>query len=192
MPEAVRRPLQVRESSSRTLDQRLAIRFPRLGAAGFRLVTRLPPASRVRQAGLQRTTRLAIEAYNRRDLEAVVVAFHPDLEYYPYREFVEAGLAEPCYHGPSGYRSYIEATYDVWGTEVRLYPTELIDLGDRLVLLADMPMRAQGSGIPLAETYATIATIKHGKVIRQQDFLDQAEALEAAGLAGRERTPRGG
>lgn len=192
MPEAVRRPLQVRESSRRTLDQRLAIRFPWLGAASFRLVTALPPSSRIRQAGLQRTIRLAIEAYNRRDLEAVAVAFHPGLEYYPYREFVEAGLAEPCYHGPSGYRSYIEATYDVWGTEVRLYPTELIDLGDRLVLLADMPMRAQGSGIPLAETYATIATIKRGKVIRQQDFLDQAEALEAAGLAGRERAPRGG
>ena len=192
MPEVVRRPLQVRESSRRTLDQRLAIRFPWLGAAGFRLVTALPPSSRIRQAGLQRTIRMAIEAYNRRDLEAVAVAFHPGLEYYPYREFVEAGLADPCYHGPSGYRSYIEATYDVWGTEVRLYPTELIDLGDRLVLLADMPMRAQGSGIPLAETYATIATIKQGKVIRQQDFLDQAEALEAVGLASRERTPRGG
>ena len=192
MPEVVRRPLQVRESSRRTLDQRLAIRFPWLSAAAFRLVTVLPPSSRIRQAGLQRTIRMAIEAYNRRDLEAVAVAFHPGLEYYPYREFVEAGLADPCYHGPSGYRSYIEATYDVWGTEVRLYPTELIDLGDRLVLLADMPMRAQGSGIPLAETYATIATIKQGKVIRQQDFLDQAEALEAVGLASRERTPRGG
>jgi hypothetical protein len=121
-----------------------------------------------------------------------VTAFHPDLESYPYREFVEAGLAERCYHGPSGYRSYIEATYDVWGTEVRLYPTELIDLGDRLVMLADMPMRAQGSGIPLAESYATIATLQGGKVIRQQDFLNQAEALEAAGLAGGERAPRRG
>jgi hypothetical protein len=59
------------------------------------------------------------------------------MEYYPYREFVEAGLAEPVYHGPSGYRAYIEATYDVWGTGVRLEPTELIDLGDRVVLLPE-------------------------------------------------------
>jgi hypothetical protein len=72
--------------------------------------------------------RLAVEAYNRRDLQAVAIGFHPELEYYPYRQFVEAGLAEPCYHGPAGYRAYITATYDVWGTEVRLYPTELIDL----------------------------------------------------------------
>jgi ketosteroid isomerase-like protein len=178
----VRKPLRVRERSSRTLDQRLAIRFPALSAGLFRLIGRLPPRSRVRQLLLWRAVRIAIEAYNRRDLEAASTAFDPDLEYYPYREFVEAALAEPCYRGPAGYRRYIEATYDVWGTEVRLYPTELIDLGDRLVLLADMPMRAQGSGVPLAETYGTVATLKDGRVVTQRDFLNQAEALEAAGL----------
>jgi ketosteroid isomerase-like protein len=192
MPDVVRKPLQVPERSSRTLDQRIAIRFPQLSAASLRLVASLPPSSRLRQAVLWRAIRLAVEAYNRRDLAAVSTGFHPELEYYPYRQFVEAGLAEPCYRGPAGYRRYIEATYDVWGTEVRLYPTELIDLGDRLVLLADMPMRALGSGIPLAETYATVATLKDGAVIRQQDFLDQAEALEVVGLAAGERaTSRG-
>jgi ketosteroid isomerase-like protein len=178
----VRKPLRVRERSSRTLDQRIAIRFPGLAAAASHLFGRLSPRSPIRHALLSRTMRLAVEAYNRRDLMAVSAVFDPDLEYYPYREFVEAGLAEPCYHGPAGYRSYIEATYDVWGTEVRLYPTELIDLGDRLELLADMPMRAQGSGVPLAETYGTVATLRNGRVITQRDFLNQAEALQAAGL----------
>jgi ketosteroid isomerase-like protein len=178
----VRKPLQVQENSSRTLDQRLAIRFPRLNAAVLRLMTRFPPSSRVRQAALWRAVRIAIEAYNRRDLEAASLSFHPRLEYYPYREFVEAGLAEPCYHGPAGYRAYITATYEVWGTDVLLYPTELIDMGDQLVLLADMPMRAQASGIPLAEQYATVATVQDGRIIRQRDFLNQAEALAAAGL----------
>ena len=142
----------------------------------------LPPSSRIRQAALWRAVRMGIEAYNRRDLEAASLAFHPRLEYYPYREFVEAGLAEPCYHGPAGYRAYITATYEVWGTEVLLYPTELIDMGHQLVLLADMPMRAQASGIPLAEQYATVATVQDGMIIRQRDFLNQAEALAAAGL----------
>ena len=181
--EPVRRPLRVRERSSRTLDQRLAIRFPRVGAAIPRLVGMLPPASRLRQAAVTRALRLSVEAYNRRDLDAVVIAYRQDLEYYPYREFVEAALAEPCYHGPSGYRSYIAATYDVWGTDVRLEPTEFIDLGDRLVLLADMPMRAQASGVQLKQTYAGVSTLKHGRVIRQDDFLDHAEALAAVGLS---------
>jgi hypothetical protein len=147
------------------------------------LFHRLPPSSRLRRRFAARTIRLAVEAYNRRDLEAVTIGFDPTAEYRPYREFVEAGLAEPCYRGPAGYRAYIEATQDVWGDEVHLYPTELIDLGDRFVLLADMPMRAQGSGIPLAETYACVSTLKHGRLIRQQDFLNQEEALAAVGLA---------
>jgi ketosteroid isomerase-like protein len=177
--EVVRKPLRVREQSSRTLDERVAIRFPRLAAAAARQIGRLPPGSRARW----RTVRLAMEAFNRRDLEAVAIGFHPDLEYYPYREFVEAAIAEPCYHGPSGYRAYVESTYEVWGADVRIDPTELIDLGDRLVVLADMPMRAQASGIALAQTYATVATLKDGRVIVQRDFLRHADALEAVGLS---------
>ena len=180
--EFVRKPLSVRARSRRTLDQRVSLRFPRLADASFRLIGRLPPSSRLRQAAVWRSLRLSLEAYNRRDLEVVAIGFHPDLRYYPYREFVEAGLAEPCYHGPLGYRAYIEGTYEVWGADVRLEPIELIDLGDRLVVLADMPMRAQGSGVPLGETYACVSTLKDGRVIRQHDYLDHAEALEAVGL----------
>jgi ketosteroid isomerase-like protein len=180
--QIVRKPLRVSERSRRTLDQRLSLRFPRLAAAYLRRIGKMPPGSRLRQATLWRDVRLGVEAYNRRDLDAVAIGFPPDLEYYPYREFVEAGLAEPCYHGPTGYRTYIEGTYEVWGADVRLEPTELIDLGDRIVMLADMPMRAQASGIPLGETYACVSTLKDGRVIRQRDFLDHAEALEAVGL----------
>ena len=158
------------------------MRFPRLAAASTRLISKLAPRSRLRQALLSRTVQLSVEAYNRRDLEVVSIGFAPDLEYYPYREFVEAGLAEPCYRGPAGYRAYIAGTNEVWGADVRLEPRELIDMGDRLVVLADMPMRAQASGVPLGETYACVQTLKDGRVIRQRDFLDHAEALEAVGL----------
>src|SRR5436305_7866215 len=180
--QIVRKPLQVHGQSRRTLDERLALRFPGPFVAFARLIGRFPTRSRLRQAALWRSVRLGLEAYNRRDLEAASIGFGSDLEYYPYREFVEAGLAEPCYHGPSGYRAYIESTYEVWGADVRLEPTELIDLGDRVVLLADMPMRAQASGVPLGETYACVSTLKDGRVIRQHDYLDQGEALEAVGL----------
>lgn len=178
----VRKPLRVRETKSRPLEQRLTLRFPGLTRPARRLVTSLPPSSRIRQAMVWRFVRQGIEAYNRKDLDAVATAFHPQLEYYPYREFVEAALAEPCYHGPDGYKAYIEATYEVWASDVLLYPTELIDMGHQLVLLADMPMRAQASGIALAQQYATIATLQDGQIIRQRDFLDQAEALRVAGL----------
>ena len=60
--EVVRKALRVRERSSRTLDQRLGLRFPRLGAASGRLtgrlIGRLSPRSRLRQAALWRGVRL--------------------------------------------------------------------------------------------------------------------------------------
>jgi ketosteroid isomerase-like protein len=180
--EIVRKPLRANQRSRRTLELRLLLRFPRLTVGYLRLVGTLPPRSRFRQAALWRGMRQAVEAFNRRDLDVVTIAYDPDLEYYPYREFVEATLADPCYYGSSGYRTYIGAQNEVWGDDVRLEPTELIDLGDRLVLLADMPMRAQASGVPLAEKYAGVMTLRNGRVIRVDDFLNQTEALEAAGL----------
>jgi ketosteroid isomerase-like protein len=181
--EIVRRPLRVRERSSRTLDQRLGLRFPRLAAANSRLIGKLPPRSRLRQAAVSRNVRLASEAYNRRDLEAVVIGFHPEFEYLPGRNWVESGIVEPCYRGLEGYRNYIAATSEVWGEENYIKPVELIDLGDRFVLLAHVPMRAQASGVPLTEPFAYVTTVRDGRVIRLQEYYDHAEALEAVGLS---------
>jgi ketosteroid isomerase-like protein len=180
--KAVRSPLRVRERSSRALDQRLSLCFPRLGAATTRLIGKLPPRSRLRRTALARAVRLASEAYNRRDLDAVVIGWHPDFEYLPGREWIEAGLVEPCYRGLEGYRNYVATTSEVWGGENYLMPSELIDLGHQFVVLANVPMRAQASGISLTEAFAYVATLRDGRPVRLQEYYDHAEALEAVGL----------
>jgi hypothetical protein len=48
--QIVRKPLAVREPSSRSLDERLALRFPGVAAAYARLIGRLPPRSRRRRS----------------------------------------------------------------------------------------------------------------------------------------------
>ena len=141
--EFVRKPLRVRERSRRTLDQRFSLRFPRLAAAYFGLIFRLPPGSRLRQAALWRAARLALEAYNRRDLDASLIGYHPEFEIFPARAWVEAGLVEPCYHRSEGYRKYVAIWDEVWGTDSYLRPVELIDLGERFVILTQAPMRAR-------------------------------------------------
>ena len=181
--EIVRKPLRARERAGRTLDQRLSLRFPRLTDPLFRLIARLPPRSRLRQAALWRSVQVALEAYNRRDPDAVVIGLHPEFEYHPGREWVEAGLVEPCYRGREGYRKYVETTTEVWGGEIHLKPMELIDLGERFVVLAEVVMRGQASGVPLTEAYAVVSTLKNGEVIHVQEYFDHAEALEAVGLA---------
>jgi ketosteroid isomerase-like protein len=182
--QIVRKPLRVGERSSRTLDLRLALRFPRLSAAYGRLVGRLLPASRLRQAALWRAARAGVEAFNRRDYDAALAAaaYAPDFEYHPPREFVEAGFVEPLYRGPAGYHDYMATWTDAIGPDLRVEPVELIDLGDRVVLLADMVGSGNTSGVPLAEKLATVWALKDGKVVRLDAYLDYAEALEAVGL----------
>jgi hypothetical protein len=180
--QIVRKPLRAAQRSSRTLDERVSLRFPRLAAANARLIGKLPPGSRLRQAAVWRSARLGVEAYNRRDLEAVVIGWHPEFEYLPGRAWVEAGLVESCYRGLEGYRSYIASVDEVWGGENYLRPVELIDLGERIVVLADGSMRAQVSGVPLTEAFASVSTLKDGLVIHNQEYYDHAEALKAVGL----------
>jgi ketosteroid isomerase-like protein len=179
----VRKPLRVRQRSRRTLDERLALRFPRPFTAYARLISRLPPRSRLRQAGLWRAAQRALEAYNRRDLDAVVIGCHPEFEWHPDRRWVEAGLMESSYCGLEGYRRYVAATAEVFGGEVYVQPVELIDLGTRFVVLAEAPMRAQASGVPLTEPWALVATVENGQVISYHEYFDHAEALEAVGLS---------
>ena len=49
-------------------------------------------------------------------------------------------------------------------------------------MLANVPMRAQASGIRLTEAFAMVSTLEDGKVIRIQEYYDYDEALRAAGL----------
>jgi hypothetical protein len=92
----VRKPLRVRERGDRSFDQRLALRFPRLTDSYARLIARLPPGSRIRQVAVWRGARDGVEAWNRRDLDAFLTAYHTDCEHYPPREFVEADCGRPA------------------------------------------------------------------------------------------------
>ena len=59
-----------------------------------------------------------MEAFNRRDIDAAVSYGHPDFEYDPPREFVEAGFFEACYRGAAGFRNYVSTWSDVVGVRV--------------------------------------------------------------------------
>ena len=176
--------IQVRtdERPRRTFDQRLLLRFPRLTAAYVRLVGKLPPSSRLRQAAITRGIRLGVEAYNRRDLDAAVVGWDPGFDYHPGSDWVEAGLVEPSYRGLEGYRRYVAAADEAAGGDLYLRSVELIDLGSSLLILADAPVRGQARATKATDPYAALTTLRNGRVIHAQEFFDHAKALEAAGL----------
>ena len=143
--EAVRQPLAVRERSSRTLDQRLALRFPWLATTSARLFGRLAPTSRIRRALVSRNARLGAEAFNRRDFEALLLIYHPEAEFRAPRALAESSVVKASYRGYEGYVEFFREWLSAWG-DYRMRPREVIDLGDRIVVFDEIVGRGAGSG----------------------------------------------
>ena len=182
--EPVRQKLSPRKRSNRTFQERLAVRYPWFVALWARVIARLAPRSRLRQALLARTLQNGFAAYNREDIELVVLAYDPDVEFMSpvvHGEQGTLGIA-PIYRGHGGYRELDADWRSAWGA-LRVEPQELIDLGDRFLMTGQMIGRGRGSGIPLSQDIAVLTTLNHaGKVIREQRYFDHGEALKAVGL----------
>ena len=179
--EFVRQPLSARERSRRAPEEWLVPRLPWLFDLGSRILFRLSPRSRVRRVVLRRSVCVGQAAYNRREFEALLPLYHRDVEVRSPKEWVRLGDFDSVYHGHEGllrfYRQWADAWADNWAE-----PQELIDLGDRLVLLGEIGTRGEASGIEVGRRYAMLWQLRGGKVVGEQVFTDPAEALEAVGL----------
>jgi ketosteroid isomerase-like protein len=183
--EPVRQKVPLRKRSGRTLEQRLAVRLPWFVELWSRLVARLSPTSRLRQALLLRSVQISFDAYSRGDLEVLVLPYHPDVEFQGPPDHGQGGTLgwRPSYRGHDGYREFYADWKSVWGAP-RIEPQELIDLGDRLLVIAQMRLRGVGSGVRLNQDLAVLATLDEaGKVIRERRYADHSEALETVGLS---------
>jgi hypothetical protein len=62
---------------------------------------------------------------------------------------------------------------------------ELVDAGDRVVLLLDQRMRGRTTGIEVSlGKYAHVGTFDDGRLAHWKVYSSQSTALEAAGLSG--------
>jgi ketosteroid isomerase-like protein len=74
-----------------------------------------------------------------------------------------------------------EEDLEAWD-ERRFEPEKFIDAGHRVVVLQREFRRGRGSGVELETNTAVVFEVRNGHVVRVQGYMDQAEALEAAGL----------
>jgi hypothetical protein len=173
-----------RASQRRTLDEQLFVHFPGLYRGFAERAIRLPLRSRLRRLMLSRIGARVGAAANRRDFDVLLYGFDPAIEMEGPASQV-GGYFPPdlpvIHRGRDGYRRMWEALTEVW-PDLTLEPQELIDFGDRL--LAAVRLRAHGrqSGIELDQLIFQLFTLNRGLVIRQKDFVEREQALEAAGL----------
>jgi ketosteroid isomerase-like protein len=117
-----------------------------------------------------------IAAYNRRDFDAAVEAFDPEIEWVlPRRQ-----RSDSC-RGPDEVKRFWQGLDETF-EELRLDPQEFVDAGDRVATRLRYYGRGKASGAAVeGEMYHQVATFHEGRMVRIEYFGEWAEALEAAG-----------
>ncbi len=119
------------------------------------------------------------EAFQRDDGDDAMQFVSPDIELHG----TSGGLSEG--NVARGIQA-VRETFEAWDAEAwektELNPQEFIDAGDQVVVLQHELRRGRGSGVEVESKTAVLFELRDGRVIRIQGFMNQAEALEAAGL----------
>ena len=121
------------------------------------------------------------DAYNRRDVGAMLDELHPEIEWYPWLQ-VQLGGGATVYRGHQGIREGVRDGEEAF-SEIRAEQSEVRDLGERVVAIGHLRARGKESGALTESALAWIVEFKSGKVIRVREYLDPEEALAAAGLS---------
>jgi hypothetical protein len=184
----VRQPLRIRPQPRSGPDRAVFVRFPRLGAAlgraGWRVFRSRSPHSRLRMWLLRTMAQRMIEALNRRDVEFVLAFVHPEIEAINTPGLVALGGFEARTEGREAFAAGERRWEDQWET-FRYEPGEVFDLGDdRFLLLGRVKATGSGSGVVVDSEWGLLVTAEDGLIVREQNFLSRAEALEEAGLPG--------
>jgi ketosteroid isomerase-like protein len=121
------------------------------------------------------------EAYNRRDVDALLKELDPEVEWHSALLIPFGGEATVS-RGHDGVREVLREVYDALA-EIHLEYSEIRDLGDRIVGIGRIRTRGKHSGAVTEMAFGTVTDMKHGKGVRIWTYLDPQEALEAAGLS---------
>jgi ketosteroid isomerase-like protein len=171
-----------RRLATRTLDERLAVRVPRLLGLIARWVTRLPLRSRLRRYLVERRTCQGFQAVNRGDLDLLLSVYHEDVTtcFDESSGFVPIDLVGE-HRGREGFRLLFQSWQAAWN-DLHVEPRELIDAGDRLIVTVEISGTGKDSGVPSVLRYVDVYTLRDGLISRHDMFADRADALAATGV----------
>jgi hypothetical protein len=87
---------------------------------------------------------------------------------------------DAVYRGPDEVRQFWKEWFSAWETVSFEY--ELVDAGERVVMLVEMQMRGRSTGIdvPLGK-FAWVGTFRNCSLVHAKLYMSQSQALEAVG-----------
>ena len=116
------------------------------------------------------------DAFNRRKVDALLDLAIPDC--VMSSQLLDA-TAE--FQGREGLERFYAMLSEIWD-DFQSVAQDYRDLGDRVLALGRNRGRGKGSGVPVEGPYGAVFEFRDGKISRIRLFLDQGEALRAAGL----------
>jgi ketosteroid isomerase-like protein len=121
--------------------------------------------------------RQVLEAFGS-DLDRVAKFLDPEID---WRAIEGAPDDIGVFKGHEAMRRYWEEWFEIFDL-VRIEPEELIDTDERVVVVMRVVVRPKGSDAEMDIRYATVYTVRNGRVVRGREYATREEALEAAGL----------
>ena len=187
MPEPlVREPIEftAKRRKRRKLDEWIWAALPGLIPLTTGAILRLPRQSRIRRAMILYWVHRSYEVANRRDYRIALAAQDPE-SVISWSGDPTGGIAPDFvgreFRGHDGFREAWNAFIDAF-EDFRLEPTEVTDLGDRLLIGVRSVGRGAVSGVPVDQHSFTLFTFRGGRVVRQEWFPDRKLAEQTAGL----------
>lgn len=127
----------------------------------------------------------AVEAYNRRDVQAVLDELDPEVEWHPgLWPGLPALLGGEAAvgRGHEGARKLLGDVYDAFA-ELHLELSEVRDLGADVLAIGRLYLQGRESGVEAELPWAYVVEYRNGKALVIHTYLDPEKALEAAGLS---------
>jgi ketosteroid isomerase-like protein len=124
-----------------------------------------------------------IDAYNRRDNDALIGLNDPDFEFRSIFVSIES-----VFRGVEAFPYAYFKTLDDAYEEFVLVPSDFVDVGAAVLVVGNVEWRGKESGAPGQTPIVPVFWLRAGKVFREETFTDLADALEAVGLSGADLT----
>jgi uncharacterized protein len=125
--------------------------------------------------------RRMIELANRGDVAGIAALMAPDIECFPAEDQVDS---KP-FRGREAFAEYAAEWLEVFD-QYTIMASEVLDLGEYVIVVGRVVARGRGSGAETADEDAWLYRLRDGKAIEYRECRTKAAALEAAAAGLRE------
>jgi ketosteroid isomerase-like protein len=122
--------------------------------------------------------RQAFRAFIKRDSEAWVECFHPDVEFLLPRNVLEGG----SYRGHEGVRRALADSFQTW-EDFRFDIQDMKAVDDRVIVVGRTTAVGKGDAPAVDYQSAYLCKVRDGRISYLRPYQSHSEALEAVGLS---------